>query len=340
MDNIYLVNGESISLTTQNVVVDGVRHEAILTNRRLILLRSDAPQITSREIPLSTISSAIAGENPLREPTITIVVTAPDGALETIQLVFIRLVSEQKNPQFNEWVRQLKECTKVTIQEPDHSCPGLSPEKMALEKVPTKDVPVSPLQQDPCDTAQEPSYVFRPPKPVVSPDATAPMFSKMMTLVLFIAVVVIAALIAAQFLMVRVPPGAGMEEQPIVSPPDTFVTATTTLPVKQTTQIMTQESPVSAGTTQLVPPTGVWVRIQYSGNYIGSVGTQGRLREINSTGDHFFQIPAKNEVIIADVQKTDASGNLIAVEIYNEGTLIKRVNATTPNANVLINVAL
>lgn len=339
MENLYLGSDESISLTTQSVVVDGIRHEAILTNKRLILIRSDAPATGHTEIPLSSISSAIAGENPLREPTITLVIAAPDGVLTTVQMVFIRLVSEQKNPQFDDWVNRLKSCIKVTVAEPETTCTGPSAIQLPHEKVTPAELQVPANTTDSCGTPQVPSYVFRPPKPALPPDAKNETFPKVLALVLVIAAVAIGAVFAAQFMLPKAPAGTSADGAPAATtagtiPPTTIATPEPATPVTT--------APVSApeATGVIVPQTGVWVRVEYPNNYIGSVGTQGRLREINTTGDHFFQIPAKNEVVIADITKVDAGGAPITVEVYNGGILVKRVSKTTPHANILINVAL
>ena len=116
MTDFYLYNNETIILTSPDIVMENNRYEAILTTRRLILIRSDDPASPSREIPLRGIGSAIAGENSRGEPTITLSQTSPDGVLQALELVFSRGTNN-----YQEWVTRLKEQIRQAALEPEPS---------------------------------------------------------------------------------------------------------------------------------------------------------------------------------------------------------------------------
>ena len=71
MDNLTLMSDEAVIQKIQTIIIDGVRYEAVLTGRRLILVESETGRI-HEDIPLADISGAISGVNKLREPVITI----------------------------------------------------------------------------------------------------------------------------------------------------------------------------------------------------------------------------------------------------------------------------
>ena len=89
-----------------------------------------------------------------------------------------------------------------------------------------------------------------------------------------------------------------------------------------------------------VPETGVWVRIRYEGNFAGQVGLSGGLRQVSGTGDQFYQIPTINGVIDVTVEKLDGSRNVLAVDIYKNGTLVKNSTVATPRGTIDIHVDL
>ena len=83
-----------------------------------------------------------------------------------------------------------------------------------------------------------------------------------------------------------------------------------------------------------IPPAGVWVRIMYAGNFSGSVGASGRMTAVTGSGDQLYQIPAKNEIVEAAVQKLDGSGNPLTVIFYNDGVVVKTGTTSSPNGSL------
>jgi hypothetical protein len=86
--------------------------------------------------------------------------------------------------------------------------------------------------------------------------------------------------------------------------------------------------------------SGVWIHIDYSGNYSASFGTSGRLKEISGSGEQFFQIPAKDEIVEATVQKSDDAGSSITVSILNDGIVAEKGSTSTPHGTIEIHVDL
>jgi hypothetical protein len=132
---------------------------------------------------------------------------------------------------------------------------------------------------------------------------------------------------------------------PVTTPPTTLVTPAQTQSI-QTTGI-SEQSPTplvtplpSTWPVIPVPDTGVWVRIRYEGNFAGQVGLSGGLRQVSGTGDQFYQIPTINGVIDVTVEKLDGSRNVLEVDIYKNGTLVKNSTVATPRGTIDIHVDL
>jgi hypothetical protein len=145
------------------------------------------------------------------------------------------------------------------------------------------------------------------------------------------AIVIIVALVAGAFIYASVLQGNTGE--PMVPPVTTIITtAATVIP----TPIIT-ETPVPQITltptprpTAMIPDKGVWVKIQYAGNFTGRVGTSGNLKEVNASGDQYYQIPINDGIVEVLVQKEDGSGNVLTVEIYQNGRLVNHSTKATP----------
>ena len=88
MDGLSLASDESIILTIQDIVVNGVRNEVILTGIRLVLVESEKDRVHHEDIRLDTIGSVVAGENKFHEPTVTIILSS--GEAPGRELVFFQ----------------------------------------------------------------------------------------------------------------------------------------------------------------------------------------------------------------------------------------------------------
>jgi hypothetical protein len=104
-----LSSDESIILSTQNIVVKSVLFEAILTNKRFILIDSKKNLIPPQNILLSSIRHVEAGENAIRDPIITLTIIADSGVPRQMILTFSGKIRGERKRECDEWTRTLKE---------------------------------------------------------------------------------------------------------------------------------------------------------------------------------------------------------------------------------------
>ncbi len=87
--------------------------------------------------------------------------------------------------------------------------------------------------------------------------------------------------------------------------------------------------------------TGVWVRIGSKGDYAGTIGSGGWVREINGTGERFYQVPAASTGIVdIYLQNLDSTGEVLRVEVFNKGEPVERRTITTPLGTLAMAVDL
>ena len=61
---------------------------------------------------------------------------------------------------------------------------------------------------------------------------------------------------------------------------------------------------------------------------------------VAGSGDKYYQIPTVDGVVEATIQKLDSSGNVLTVEVYNNGNLIKSGTTRTPGGEIDIHADL
>lgn len=364
MPDFYLIGDESIVLTSQNVILEKELYEAILTTRRLILIRAEGGKDLSREILLREVGSAIAGETGPGEPTITLTFTTPDGVLHAQELVFPKKTGGQDSLHYAEWVKRLKEQVKIAALEPvPATADGIMPEHETVaaayeaigtagERVPAEEewiatagetnISGGPVSSQPGGTPLIIPSVFPTPEPIKTEALPSTPKAGRHTLLVTILIIAIVIIGGAYYYTHH-------RGQPLTGPVPTVIalqtampTATpapaTTLPsIVVTTPVPVTPPPVMAGGEVIVPSTGIWVRVQYPGNFSGSVGIQGSMRDIAGSGDRFFQIPAIGGIIDASIQKQDNSGRVLVVTFYENGTTVKQGNTTAPHGTLVIN---
>jgi len=86
----------------------------------------------------------------------------------------------------------------------------------------------------------------------------------------------------------------------------------------------------------MMPDKGVWVKEQYTGNFTGRVGTSGNLKQVNASGDQYYQIPITDGIVEVLLQKEDGSGNLLVVVVYQNGSMVPRSTKATPYGTIEI----
>jgi hypothetical protein len=90
----------------------------------------------------------------------------------------------------------------------------------------------------------------------------------------------------------------------------------------------------------IIPTTGVWVRVIYSGNFTGTVGTSGNMRLVTGSIDQLYQVPTIDGTVEALIQKLDGSGNVLTTEVYKNGQMVKRGTIIVPRGTIDLRVDL
>jgi DNA-directed RNA polymerase subunit RPC12/RpoP len=128
---------ESIVIRTPNVFVKSIPFEAILTNKRIILVDRKKDLIPSKDILLATIRNIEPGENAIRDQIISLSIITSTGETRQVVLTFSREAGGNRKRERDEWVKSLRQLTTSPVQQ-------------ALRKV----IPV--IDQEPLPKSQEP----------------------------------------------------------------------------------------------------------------------------------------------------------------------------------------
>lgn len=139
-----LYHDESILLNAQNVKVKSVSFEAILTNRRLILVDSKKHLIPPQEILLATLRNVEEGENAIRDPTITLSLITSSGATRQMILTFTKTSGGERKRECDEWIGILKQHLSPVFQHPVQQD---TPSSVEPQQVPEHEEPVPPRSE-------------------------------------------------------------------------------------------------------------------------------------------------------------------------------------------------
>ena len=114
---------------------------------------------------------------------------------------------------------------------------------------------------------------------------------------------------------------------PEITVPETTIIPTT-IPNKVT------RPPVS------IPSTGVWVKITYSGNFSGSLGTPGVLKFVEGSGDQLYQVSTIDGPVVVTIQKSDGSTSALSVDVYKDGAIRQHDATTSPRGIIEIQTSV
>ncbi len=81
---------------------------------------------------------------------------------------------------------------------------------------------------------------------------------------------------------------------------------------------------------QPIPPTGIWVRVAYPGDFSGTIRTNGFEREVYGSGVRDYQVSLITGTVAGSIGKEDASIENLVIEVYKENALISRANTSRP----------
>ena len=353
MGSPYLNSDESIILSTQNILIDAAVSEMILTNRRLLIVDSGNVRFQHKEMSFAAIETVTTMESGSGDPAISLAVFARSGGTNPMQLVFTQQPRSQRTGERDEWAQKIKEQIDLMPK-------GTAPEYVDFA----------------ADEAEELKKLIESGgAPAASEDKNSPASSGPRSktslssrnsnnsaspgkkvLIATTAIIVVILLIAgAAFIY----PAFMSPKTSVTPPPVTPALTTIATIVPVTTAVVTAEpTPLPAVTPVLtpgsqpavittsqpqtgIPGNGVWVRIGYDGEYIGTIGAGGRLRDVKGTGGNFYQIwSASNDIVEISIQKLDTNGMPMTVELFNNGKMIKDKTIMTPKGTLTMTVDL
>jgi hypothetical protein len=329
MGSPYLSSNESIILSTNNVVINTVLAEAILTNERLMIVDARHPELQPQDIPFHAIETVTTGEDSNQDPMLSLSLITSPGVTQALDIVFPQPPKMKRVAERDEWAARFKELSIISARES-----GTRPMEILPPWVP------GPLPEEkgegaaPGPGAEAESRFRNPPLMPRKPQKPAASMNRMV----IAAVVIVIALAAGAYLFAPSLFGKGETSPPPVTAAPVQTTPPTTIATPAVT-IAATAVPVATPEI-LIPQNGVWVLIKDEGHYSGSAGAPERFRTINATGTHAYQLSVKDELVIATIQKLDKTGERLTVEIYSEGKLIKSGSVSSPQGTVSISADL
>jgi len=326
MDDLNLNSDEAILQKTQTIIINGVRHEAVLTSRRLIVVASETGRI-HEEIPYADIGLAESGVNKLREPIITLTITSPGGEHRTLELIFVRSTGYQN-------IVELERCIAV-LKDQNIPVEGMSPLaiRVQLSRIDRKDAGMLVVEEQ-ANRPAVPEWTIIGPsrnnKQSLEDDEPRELSPLTTITALFIILVV--------FII-----GVALMAQTLHEPPQTLLKNTTSSAVTSVSPSPTSPSPTPTPEPQVtpapvellpqsnIPANGVWVQMQYPGNFSGTISTGGTIIEASGSGTKFYQLSVTDpSTIYGSISKLDGSADKMEVNIYKDGTLISRRSTKSP----------
>ena len=353
MGSPYLNSDESIILSTHNILIDAAVSEMIMTNRRLLIVDSGNVRFQHKEMSFAAIETVTTMESGSGDPAISLAVFARSGGTNPMQLVFSQQHRSQRSGERDEWAQKIKEQVDLLPEGTAPEYVDFAADEAEEQKklIGSGDAPAEAEDRNPPASSGPRSKTSLASR---NPPASAAPGKKMLIATTAIIVVILLIAGAAFIYPAFMSPKTGVPLPPVTPAPTTIATiipVTTAVitaeptPVPAVTQVQTPGSlPVAVTTSQAqtdIPGNGVWIRIGYDGEYIGTVGAGGRQREVAGTGGHFYQIPAAStDIVEISIQKLDTTGLPMTVELFNNGKMIKDKTIMTPKGTLTMTADL
>lgn len=102
-----LGSDESVILQAHNIKVKSVVFEAVLTNKRLVLIDGKKGLIPPQEILIINIRTVDGGENAIRDPILTFSILSVGGTARQMILTFPRVASGERRRERDDWLKAL-----------------------------------------------------------------------------------------------------------------------------------------------------------------------------------------------------------------------------------------
>jgi hypothetical protein len=160
MGDPELRNDEKVLVRTPGVYVKSIPFEGILTNKRVILVDRAKNLLPPKEIPFATIKEVEAGENAIRDQTLTLTVMAKTGETRQMILTFSRQEGGNRIKERDEWARAIRQNIGATFDNVIRRViPGTEPASRPAE-------PQAPPRISVVNTPVQPAEVRTPPAPI------------------------------------------------------------------------------------------------------------------------------------------------------------------------------
>lgn len=320
MADLNLGGDESVLKKLPRIIVGGIRYEAVLTTRRIILAERETGTIRE-DIPYQDIVLAVAGQNSIREPQLRLTIASPAGEQRSIDLIFVYQPAGMN-------VQNIESCMEI-----------LKDHQVAVQKTGSRDAtgPMSRVQALTPGMAAGNRAQSRPAVPDMGLMSTfgsggVPVPEDSQKTPWLIPIIVVAAILVVIFLGVSLAGQGPVEEMPVSATATPSPTATSTPvitpPVTTIIPVLPANTPSVPWTA--VPTNGIWLYVSSPGNYIGWIKADGWTSEINATGTSLTQIATQNTLIEGSVEKTDGTGNPLEVKLYNGGEPVFEQSLTKP----------
>jgi hypothetical protein len=325
-----LIGDDPAILTNQEVIINGVRYEAALTKRYLILVDSENASV-HEDILLTDIRHAHAADNIINEPVIRLTVNTPSGETRSVELIFARVYAGQNIRHRDQWIATLKKTGIETSEEPNTT----RTTRRGENATGLIDAPAAPRRSGDWMPSIIPRKVLELP-PEKEPIKRTP--AQNIALMALIVIMIIGGVsVYGQFLVATMPPTQDQRVTPAEAVP--AFTLPPTLPTTPTPTVGATETPQIPATPG-IPGTGVWVFVQYAGNYTGEIGSQGNFLQVNMSGDQFFMIPVNSGLVEGSIDKQDGNAANMTVGVYQNGVLVSTSSTTIPYGEINIRTQL
>ncbi|WAC04472.1 MAG: zinc ribbon domain-containing protein [Methanoregula sp.] len=170
---------ESVILKTPDVFVKSIPFEAVLTNKRIILIDRENDLVPPKDILLATIRDVQPGENAIRDLTLSLAIIATTGETRKIVLTFSGKSGAKRKRERDEWVRALQKHTRSSLKKVFSTViPGLNPEKKAKfpDTAPVRSgSPSLPLEKKSVDAVEPQKKIGQSAPAIPSPLKPAPL---------------------------------------------------------------------------------------------------------------------------------------------------------------------
>jgi hypothetical protein len=312
---------EPAILTYDHIIVRGARYQATLTARYVTLVDPDNPS-AQKKIPLADIQHAHATGNSMYEPVIRLTVSAPTEMLRTVELIFARTYGTQNFWHRDRWMSALSENGIAISEDPVTA--------RAARVTPSEGMEETLRGGDwiPSITPRKASNLPPEEKELVR---QSPL-QRLVMMIMLVIVILFSTSLYGQFLVAHMPP----TEEQMVTPVVTYAPVPSVLPTP--TPVATQTPLVPTGPT--VPATGVWVLVNYTGNYSGEIGSQGSFLQVNASGSQFYPLAITGGIVDGSIDKQDGNARNMTVEVYQDGTLVSTNSITEPYGEIILHTQL